>query len=328
MGDKILTQQEIEAMLASMSFDDEPATATAEPEQVAPTRPVKLYDFRRPDKFSKEHLRALRILHGSFARSLASSLTAYLRASLQVRLTMVEQVTYDEYIRSLPTPTVMYMVAPAPLPGQLVVEVNLGIARAILDRLLGGAGVLSTRPRDLTEVELVLLKTLGSFLADGLRSVWSDVVALEPIVQEPVLSPEFVQVTTAGETTVMLVFEVAMLRTTGTLSICIPHPVLAPVLERITSHVWFNGTSHGAIENEALNPRHELQAVSLPLTVELGGTELSVRQLLELHVGQVIKLSSAAEGALPIRVGEHVKFTGRPGIVGRSLAVQVVGRTG
>lgn len=327
MADKILTQPEIEAMLASMSFDDESAAA-AEPEHAAADHAVKVYDFRRPDKFSKEHLRALRILHGSFARSLASSLTAYLRASLQVRLTMVEQVTYEEYIRSLPTPTVMYLVAPAPLPGQLVVEVNLGIARAILDRLLGGPGVLSSRPRDLTEVELVLLKTLGSFLAEGLRSVWGDVVALEPSVQEPVLSPEFVQVTTAGETTVMLVFEVAMLRTTGTLSICIPHPVLAPVLERVTSHVWFSGTRHGAIESEALNPRQELRAVVLPLTVELGGAELSVRQLLELRLGQVIKLDSAAEGSLPIRVGEHVKFTGRPGIVGRGLAVQVVGRTG
>src|SRR5712691_7442414 len=195
MSDKVLTQQEIEAMLASMALSDDGPTTTGAPGPVELSRPVKVYDFRRPDKFSKEHLRALRILHGTFARNLASSLTSYLRTSFQARLTMVEQVTYDEYIRSLPTPTVMYIVSADPLPGQMVVELNLGVARAVLDRLLGGSGMLSTRPRDMTEIEMTLLTRFGNFLVNGLREVWADVVEIEPSIQEPVLSPEFVQVT-------------------------------------------------------------------------------------------------------------------------------------
>jgi len=156
-NDKILSQTEIEALLAGEALlggrDDDLDAAEeelkADPAEVMlglPTpmpvlasqnRPAKLYDFRRPDKFSKEHLRSLRILHESFARMLGSSLTSYLSAGVQVRLTMLEQGTYDEYIQSLPTPTVIYVVGLAPLPGQAVVELNLPVARVLIDRLLG-----------------------------------------------------------------------------------------------------------------------------------------------------------------------------------------------
>ena len=154
---KILSQTEIEALLAGenvLGGDDDVGMALAEsdadpaeimlgaPVAAAPAavhqRPAKLYDFRRPDKFSKEHLRSLRILHESFARMLGSSLTSYLSAGVQVRLTMLEQGTYDEYIQSLPTPTVIYVVGLAPLPGQAVIELNLPVAWVLIDRLLGG----------------------------------------------------------------------------------------------------------------------------------------------------------------------------------------------
>src|ERR671939_260927 len=153
MSDKLLSQQEIEALMSSLTAEpDEPAAASVS-NHAGSSRPVKVYDFRRPDKFSKEHLRALRIIHESFARGLASALASYLRSAIQIRLTMVEQATYDEYIRSLPTPTVMYVVAPHPLPGNAVVEMNLPVARAILDRLLGGSGVPHSTSAEMTEIE-------------------------------------------------------------------------------------------------------------------------------------------------------------------------------
>jgi flagellar motor switch protein FliM len=340
---KILSQTEIEALLAGEAIlggDDDAGAALSDggmdlaeisagaPVAVAPAapqRPAKLYDFRRPDKFSKEHLRSLRILHESFARMLGSSLTSYLSAGVQVRLTMLEQGTYDEYIQSLPTPTVIYVVGLAPLPGQAVVELNLPVGRVLIDRLLGGTGTPKARTGDMTEIELALLKTIGQFILSSLREAWSNVVPLRPTMQEPVLSPELAQFATMAEATVMLVLEVSLFKTTGTISMCIPYQVLQPVLDSLTSQVWFGGTPTRTADNESRGQMGDrISAVSLPITVDLGETELTVQSLLELQEGQVLRLNTNANGPLPVRVDDRVKFLGQAGLSGKNLAVQIV----
>ena len=332
---KILSQAEIEALLAfdSGSSDDESKSAAAPPAPVAapvtarpaaPAKPAKVYDFRRPDKFAKEHLRSLRILHESFARMLGSSLTSYLSAGVQVRLTMLEQGTYDEYIQSLPTPTVIYIVGLAPLPGQAVVELNLPIARVIIDRLLGGTGMSGGKPTaEMTEIEFALLKTIGGFILSSLRDAWSNVVPMRPTMQEPVLSPELAQFATLAEATVMLVLEIALFNTTGTLSMCIPYQVLQPIMDSLTAQVWF-GNSQRTTDDANLNLHAEMGDVAVPITVELGKTEMPLSSLLELRPGQVIKLGAAADGPLAVRVNEQVKFLARPGLQGKNIAVQIV----
>jgi flagellar motor switch protein FliM len=345
---KILSQTEIEALLAGEALlggDDDSGLGLGEPEAdaaemllgapsmaapaapAAPQRPAKLYDFRRPDKFSKEHLRSLRILHESFARMLGSSLTSYLSAGVQVRLTMLEQGTYDEYIQSLPTPTVIYVVGLAPLPGQAVVELNLPVARVLIDRLLGGTGSPPPRTAEMTEIELALLKTIGQFILSSLREAWSNVVPLRPTMQEPVLSPELAQFATMAEATVMLVLEVSVFKITGTISMCIPYQVLQPVLENLTSQVWFGGAGPGTKAPDADSRGQmgdRISQVTLPITVELGETELTVESLLELQAGQVLRLNTSANGPLPIRVDDRVKFHGQAGLSGKNLAVQIV----
>lgn len=321
-SDKILSQQEIEALMSALAVEqDAPALAGADAPQGS--RSVKVYDFRRPDKFSKEHVRALRILHETFGRSLASALTSYLRTSLQLRLTMVEQVTYEEYIRSLPSPTVVYVVNLPPLVGQAIVEVNLDVARTLMDRLLGGSGVLRGRPREMTEIEMALLRTLGGFISRSLQETWRSIIPVEPSVQEPVLSPEFVQITLAGETTIMLVLEVALLKTTGTMSICLPHPMLQPIMDRLTAQVWSVGAYTPTAEKGLLSVHDQLRHVALPVSVELGKAEMTLRSLLNLAEGDIIKLDTAANDALPVRIGGRPKFGGRPGIIGKNLAVQI-----
>ena len=343
---KILSQTEIEALLAGenvLGGDDdaglglgldEPDVDPAEimlgaPVAVAPPtvqqRPAKLYDFRRPDKFSKEHLRSLRILHESFARMLGSALTSYLSAGVHVRLTMLEQGTYDEYIQSLPTPTVIYVVGLAPLPGQAVVELNLPVARVLIDRLLGGTGSPAARSAEMTEIELALLKTIGQFILSSLREAWANVVPLRPTMQEPVLSPELAQFATMAEATVMLVLEVSLFKATGTISMCIPYQVLQPVLESLTSQVWFGGASTKVADTDSKGQMGDrISRVTLPITVELGETELTVESLLDLQAGQVLRLNTNANGPLPIRVDDRVKFVGQAGLSGKNLAVQIV----
>lgn len=321
MSDKVLSQHEIEALMSALAEGDDAPAGAAPPE---PPRKIKAYDFLRPEKFSKEHLRALRILHGSFSRSLASSLSSHLRSNVQVRLTMIEQVSYEDYIRALPNPTIVYVASLAPLPGQVVVEVNLELAHAVLDRLLGGSGLLDNRAAELTEIEMALLKILGGLLAASLRETWADVVDLQPTLQEAVLSPDLVQVTLPTETTVMLTFEAALLQTTGTISICLPHPALQPIMDKLTVTVWAVGLPNAADDTSRAPASHEqLGRVPLTISVELGRAQLRVRELVSLARGQVIKLDTPANGDLQIRVGGRPKLAGRPGLAGTNLAVQV-----
>jgi flagellar motor switch protein FliM len=331
---KILSQSEIEALLAgdlSLGGDDEDEglqSAGDESGVAAPPvhhKPAKAYDFRRPDKFSKEHLRSLRILHESFARVLGSSLTSYLSSGVQVRLTMLEQGTYDEYIQSLPTPTVIYVVGLAPLPGQAVVELNLPVAQVLIDRLLGGTGSPTKRSNEMTEIEMALLKTIGQFILSSLRESWANVVPLRPTMQEPVLSPELAQFATMAEATVMLVLEVALFKVTGTISMCIPYQVLQPVLDSLTAQVWTATSQSKASEQDTREQMGErISQVTLPITVELGVTDMTVETLLTLQEGHVLRLNTSANGPLAIRVDDRVKFVGQAGLSGRNLAVQIV----
>lgn len=346
---KILSQSEIEALLAGeLSLggenedeglqlgDDESSVAAdamqgaavavaAPPVHHKPQKPAKAYDFRRPDKFSKEHLRSLRILHESFARILGSSLTSYLSSGVQVRLTMLEQGTYDEYIQSLPTPTVIYVVGLAPLPGQAVVELNLPVAQVLIDRLLGGTGSPTKRTNEMTEIEMALLKTIGQFIMSSLREAWVNVVPLRPTMQEPVLSPELAQFAAVAEATVMLVLEVALFKVTGTISMCIPYQVLQPVLESLTSQVWTTTAPSKASEQDTRAQMGErISQVTLPITVDLGVADMTVETLLTLQEGHVLRLNTNANGPLAIRVDDRVKFAGQAGLSGKNLAVQIV----
>jgi flagellar motor switch protein FliM len=284
---------------------------------------LKRYDFRRPDKFSKEHFRALRMVHDSFARLLASFLTSQLRTSVQVREMSVEEVTYGEYIRSLPVPTALYVVTLEPLLGQGVLELDLAVAQAIVDRLLGGSGTPGPRTSDLSEIELGLMKSVGNFFATSLREAWAHVVPLNPTVNEPVFSPEFVQLTLPSEATAKLVFEVNLFQTSGSLSICIPHPVLQPVMDRLTARIWVTGSQRSAAEDTRLSLIDPLKQAPVPLIAELGRTRMSLREILRLASGDIIRLDTAADGDLPIRVGARVKFVGRPGIVNRNLGIRI-----
>jgi flagellar motor switch protein FliM len=286
-------------------------------------KPIKDYDFRYPDKFSREHMRTIQVLYGHFCRSFAASMASYLRTGVQMHVTHARELTYDEYMQSLDNPTLLYIVGMSPLSGQAVAEINLSIARVILDRLLGANGLLPPRQMEMTEIELSLLQKVGGLLRESLTEAWRNVAELDVTIQEPAFAPDFVQVTLPGESTVMIEIEATTLNVTGTMSMCLPHPMLAPIMEKLSAQSWFAGASTGVAGDKPLDLHEPIGAVKMPITVELGRRTMTMRELLELSEGQVIRLDTTAGADLPVHVGQNVKFDGRPGLVGKSLAVEI-----
>jgi flagellar motor switch protein FliM len=324
MPGEALSQAEIESLMANMAVRDRAPTLVPDSATAQRWKLVKAYDFRRPEKLSKEHLRSLRNLHESFARLLASSLSSYLRTNVQVRLAEFEQTPYAEYIQALPSPTVLYMLGMSPLPGQALLQLDFTAARAILDRLLGGSGVPTASARELTEIELVLLKVLANALVRPLAEAWGHVHPITITTKDPTLSPEFVQIALPSEITVVFIFEIMLLGITGVLGLCVPYPVVQPALDSLAALAWSNAGATTGGEDERINVVEQLAPVELPVVAELGSATLSVRELMELAPGQIIKLDTDAGGTIAVQVGGCPKFVGRPGMVGRNLGVQVV----
>jgi flagellar motor switch protein FliM len=322
---KTLSQWEIDALLSSVAAEESsssgPATLTT-----APERSVKLYDFRRPDKFSKEHIRAIQNVHETFARVTASTLSSYLRTGTTVQLSSIEQVVYDEYVHQLSNPTLVNVVELQPLAGRIVVEMSMGMGLAMLDRMMGGAGQVSPRRGELTDIEMALLRSLGSTLIAGLKDGWSAVADLQPILVETVLNADVVQAALPGDIAALLLFEVQALGNSGTISICVPHPVIEPLMDRLTTQAWFSSTSrtHGS-EDDRIKLVERLRGARLPVLVELGTTTISVGELMGLRKGDVIRLDRSAEADLTILAGKRARFLGRPGTLRGNRAVQITG---
>lgn len=323
---KTLSQWEIDALLNSIGSEDG-APSSAPPTTSGLTdRNVKLYDFRRPDRFSKEHIRAIQNIHEAFARVTASTLSSYLRSATTVSLSSIEQVVYDEYIHQLASPTLVNLVELQPLSGRIVVEMNMNLGLAMLDRMMGGPGQPQARRTELTDIEMALLRSLGGTLSGGLRDGWGMVADLQPILVETVLNADLVQAALPGDIAALLLFEVHTLGLSGTISICVPHPVIEPLMDRLNTQAWFSSSSRKVgSEDDRIKLVDGLRDAPLPITVELGSTRITLGELLDIRQDDVIRLDRNVDSELPVRAGKRARFLGRPGTLGGNRAIQITG---
>ncbi|MHB8620775.1 MAG: flagellar motor switch protein FliM [Chloroflexota bacterium] len=319
---QILSQSEIDALLTTI---EEGGDTTVPPVPVRGPKDVKLYDFRRPDKFSRAQMRTLQTLHETFGRLLTSSLAGTLRMPLTINLASIEQGIYDEFLQGLKSPTVLNIISLEPLPGSAVLELEMNLAYAFIERLLGGAGRAWSRSRELTDLEIVLVKGLGTAMVANLKDAWMNVMDIEPKLEDITLSPQFARVALPTEAVLTIVFEIRVSDVTGTISLCFPFPVLEPVLPRLNPQLWISGARRAALKDSAELIKKNMDSVKVPLSVELGGVDLGMDDLLKLQAGDVMRLDSLANQQLDVLIGGERKFQGRPGVVGQRVSIQITG---
>lgn len=320
MSPGILSQAEIDALLSTLPVDETIAPAV---EPGTTPRAVKPYDFRRPDKFSKDQLRTLQVLHENFARRASSVLAAYLRTVVQVSLVSIEQESFGEFIQHLSSPAILHVVEMAPLPGRAILETSPDVALAMLDRMLGGFGRSLGQARELTDVEVSLLESVIHHELTCLSEAWANVASLTPKVVDVTFSAQFLQVALSTDVTISILFEVKMGDCIGTLRICIPYNTLEPVTSQLNAQVWLAASRRGLPPDQAESLRRQLSRVRVPLVVHLGSAQLSVGDLLALQVGDVITLEKGTEEELDVLVGNEQRFRARPGTLGKHMAARI-----
>ena len=318
---RALSQSEIDALLSKIgSESNEP-----EPVEEHQWKVLKSYDFRRPDKLSKDQMRTLHLLHESLARLASSSLSAFLRTAVQLNLMSIEQGVYGEYVEQLPPDTILHIVSLDPLPGNVLIGMDLPTSMSAVDRLLGGAGNGPEPVKTPTEIELALVKTLVDSLLKSVRDAWNKVVDLSPVIRDVVLDPRFLQVALRSDPVVAVAFEMGMFHRSGTATMCLPYVALEPVLPKLNAQMWFSSSPREGVSHiEEL--RRGLLGLNVELMAELGGTRVSLEQLGQLKEGDVIILNRGTSQPLDLTVGKRRKFMVRPGMIGNKLAVQVVGK--
>ncbi|MCS7220748.1 MAG: flagellar motor switch protein FliM [Anaerolineae bacterium] len=321
---EILTQEEIDALLAMLPTSGETLLAPAPPsdQQAA----IRHYDFRRPDKFSKEQIRALRMMHENMGRRMAISLSAYLRTAVDANLADIDQGTYATFLSQLAGPAIYNIVSLKPLQGQMVLEISAPLADVIIDRLLGGPGRAWERHREFTDLELSLLEGVVVRILDSLAEAWTAVLPVKPQVEETLLNMYFVQLGLLTDAIVWIVFEVRLGEVNGYLRLGLPYALLKPVGAKLSPQAWIAGTEASDDLERTAEIQHliaHLQEVPVEVTAILGEVDTTLQELNELKPGDLIPLDAAAHHEIKVLVGGVHRFWARPGTRGTRLAVEI-----
>lgn len=319
-GPDILSQSEIDELLSALST----GVVTAEDIKVESQRKIKSYDFKRPDKFSKDQIRTLYMLHENFARFVNTFLAAHLRAFVNINVASVDQLTYEEFIRSLPSPSVICVFQMRPLKGNVLLEINPNIVFAIIDRLFGGPGAPPTKTSALTDIEEVIIKRVLGKTLESFQEAWKQVISLDVKMEAIETNPQFTQIVPPNDMVVIITLQTKIGQAEGLINICIPYLVLEPIMAKLSTTFWVasSATKQASEENiKAL--QRKLERTPIPITALLGKVNVSIHELLNLTVGDVLHLDTRTEADLSLIIGSNEKFRGKPGIVGNKMAVQI-----
>ncbi len=316
----VLSQNEIDSLLSALSSGD---VDVEEIKKESESQQVKTYDFRRPDKLSKEQMRTLQMIHENMARLLTTILSTHLRAMVSFEVASIEQLSYEEFIRSLPEPTIIGISELKPFNGQFIFEINPDIGFVIIDRLFGGLGKPFDRIRSFTDIEKVVLRKVINWFLAGIPEAWENIIRVEPSLREVESNPQFIQVVPSNDMTILITLQAKIANSEGLINICIPYIMIEPIVDKLNAQQWFSNTRQEQTAQHIKALKNRIQKAKIDVHAELGTTMLTVTDLLYLQTGDVIKLDQNTDDKIDIRIGQHVKFKGVAGSHRKHRAVKI-----
>lgn len=326
----VLDQAEVDALLAAVDTG-EVQQATEQHQIFSRQRrdvggvEVRPYDFKRPERVSKDQMRAIQTLHEGFARNFGAALSGFLRTIVEVKVATCEQMTYSEFIAGLPNPTSFNLLTAEPLEGQVCLEISPLIIYPIIDRLLGGTNrELFIPQRPLTVIEARLINKITSRAIEALREAWASVKELNFAIAGSESNPQLVQIVPPNEVAVVVGFEVKMANRAGTMNLCIPYAVIEPVMEDLAAQSWFSTGKLRGSEEYTQRLSGQLHTAALEVTGLLATTSITLRDLFNMAPGDVILTDHVASEPVMLCVEGEKKFEASMGQHKGSMALKVL----
>ena len=284
----------------------------------------KLYNFRRPDKFSKDNLRALRDIHREFSKAVSLVLSGYLRMRVEIEIVSVDQLTYEEFVRSMPSPISVGVFEFEPLSGQILLGISFEVISCIVNRMLGGVGNIEAQTRELTDIEKALAKKIINIIIKSLEDSWNAIIPVTGKFISLDDNYQSIQVATAGEIVALLTFEVQISgKHFGLFSLCFPYPVLETVLGHLSTQHIFQTKGLVASNDERLKMISKLNTSNVDLRVQFGQCNITLDDFLQLSEGDIIKLDNKVSDDLIVKVNGEKKFFARPGTMKDKICVKI-----
>lgn len=318
MGE-VLSQNEIDNLLKALSTGELDIDEAKNKDE----KQIKNYDFARPAKFSKEHLRTMEIIFEHFARLMATNLPAYLRKSVTVDVVSSEVVIYSEFSNALSNPVLLGVVDMQPLSGNVIMEIASNLGYAVVDRLLGGYGNSLDKPRDFSEIELSILERIFSICVNLLQEPWKNVVKISPRLERIETNSQFAQIISPSETIAIITLNIKIGDVEGLMNICLPFDTLEPVIDKLNTKYWFASMKDKDENSYEDVIEGAIGKARIPMKAVLGGSRISVADFANLQLGDIIRLDKKVDEELDVYVGNIKKFKALPGYSDDKYAVRV-----
>ncbi|ADL51441.1 flagellar motor switch protein FliM [Clostridium cellulovorans] len=318
---EVLSQSEIDALLSALNSGE---IQPDELQKVEDKQKVKLYDFRSPQKFSKDHIRTLELIHDNYARIISSYLTAQVRSNVKVKIESVEQTTYEEFIHSIQNPTILTVFKMPPLAGNILFETNPQFVYQIIDILLGGTGEGKYKNREFTDIDKNIITRINEGLISNLKLAWSEVLEVNPEIETIETNPALNQTLAPHEPVALIIFTIEIGESRTYINICIPFICIEKYLDHLEIKHWYHDSSDEEDEVTKEYLRMKLDSVQLVSEVILGNASVTVEDFLNLTVGDVVTLERKFEDPLEVVIEERPHFLAKPGIIGKKTGVQII----
>ena len=318
MGE-VLSQSEIDNLLAALSNGE----LDVDQMQESGDRQVKDYDFKRPTKFSKEHLRTLEIIYEHYGRLLSTNLPVYLRKNIQVSVASSETVIFSEFTNALSNPVILGIVDFNPLPGNIIIELSPNLGFAMIDRMLGGQGVPLEKSRDFSEIEMTILQKLIVVCMQLMREPWNNVIDINPMMERIETNAQFAQVIAPSDMIAIVSLSVKIGDVEGFMNICLPFFTLEDVMDKLNTKYWFSTMQKDDKVDYEEHIESLIKRIDVPVKAVLGKSLVSVNDFLNLQVGDIIRLDARVDSEMEVFVGNIKKFTALPGSNRDQYAVRV-----
>ncbi|MBL5767222.1 flagellar motor switch protein FliM [Heyndrickxia sporothermodurans] len=322
MSGEVLSQSEIDALLSALSTGEMNAEDIKKEEE---TKKVKVYDFKRALRFSKDQIRSLTRIHENFARLLTTYFSAQLRTFVQITVASTDQIPFEEFVRSVPKMTILTSFDVPPLDGRIIMEINPNIAYSMLDLVMGGKGTSVNKVDNLTEIEKKIMSNLFERGFEYLTEAWVNITEIEPMLVDFEVNPQFLQMVSPNETVVVISMNTVIGETSGMINLCIPHVVLEPIIPNLSVHYWMQNNSLKEKEpKETEKIEKNIKQAIIPLVAELGTSEITIEDFLNLNIGDVIQLDQNINDPVIVKIEGIPKYIAQTGKRGKKMAVQIL----
>lgn len=318
MGE-VLSQNEIDNLLAALSSGE----LDVEQMQGEDEKQVKNYDFSRPTKFSKEHLRTLEIIFEHYSRLISTNLPVYLRKNVQVSVANSETVTFSEFSNALSNPVILAVVNFSPLNGTIILDMATSLGYAMIDRMLGGSGAPLGKSRDFSEIERNILQKILNMMTEALREPWKNVVEIAPMLSRIETNPQFAQIIAPNDMIAIVTLNMKIGDVEGLVNICLPFFTLEDIMDKLNTKYWFSTMQENHDERYEEFIETLIRRADVPVKAVLGKSTISVSDFVNLQVGDCIRLNTRVDKDMEIYVGNIKKFTALPGANKESYAVRI-----